>query len=241
MYKNIDNSTSGITRNELPTNLQNSSCPCSDCEDSKPYIRFDSTRILDRGNLAIHDEDFSCSNYVYTNRTRNPSIYQSPEYIVLNEPGIKPSSDFIHQDNGYVKPYDARLIDTRRNMTTVLDVPPLESYTCEQNMYDENNYGKPYTTYSDIKTGQYRYFVDKTNSSPYINPLFTISSDIEHILFKDPMDSVKPMYRRVPLTQTNHYISDDQMTRDAIGFREDIMERQMAKYNQTRWDSRWMA
>jgi len=54
------------------------------------------------------------------------------------------------------------------------------------------------------------------------------------------MDSVKPMYVRVPLTQTNNYISDDQMTRDAIGFREDIMERQMAKYNQTRWDSRWI-
>jgi hypothetical protein len=240
MYKNIDNSTSGITKNDLPKSIQNSSCPCSDCDDCKPYIRFDSTRTLDRGNLALHDEDFSCSNYVYHARSRNPQPYQEANYIVLNEPGIKPSSDFFRSENGYTKSYDSRLIDPRRNLTTILDVPPLESYTCDSHMYDENNYGKPYTTYSDIQTGQYRYYVDQSDANPYINPLFTIASDVEHVIFKDPMDSVKPMYVRTPLTKTNKYISDDQMTRDTIGFREDIMERQMAKYNQTRWDSRWL-
>jgi len=239
MYKTIDNSSSGITKYDLPKSLQNSSCACSDCDDYKPYVRFDDKRDLVKGNLALHDEDFSCSNYVYNARSRNPKPFQDPEYVILNQPGLTSSSDFIKTERGYVKPYDSRLIDPRRNMTVELDVPPLESYTAPCNMYDENNYGKPYSTYADINTGQYRYYVDKTDSSPYINPIFTIASDVEHVIFKDPMDSVKPMYVRTPLTKTNQYISDDQMTRDTIGFREDIMERQMAKYNQTRWDSRW--
>jgi hypothetical protein len=177
---------------------------------------------------------------VYNARSRNPQPYQVSDYVILNQPGLTSSDDFVRGENGgYTKLYDSRLIDPRRNITTTLDVPPLEGYIHPCNLYDENNYGKPYSTYSDIKTGQYMYYVDKSDTSPYINPVFTISSDVEHVIFKDPMDSVKPMYVRTPLTKTNQYISDDQTTRDTISFREDIMERQMAKYNQTRWDSRW--
>jgi len=143
---------------------------------------------------------------------------------------------------------DARLVDAPRSMMLNLNVPPIDSSVRLNQVYDDNltNYGKKYSTYSDINTGQILYYTDKSIEEPYFQPNFVSTSSIDSVIYKDPMGSIKPHYYRKPLIESDNILTDkDKFTYslswldDSIGFREDLMSKQMAKANQSRWSNRW--
>ena len=152
------------------------------------------------------------------------------------------------QDPSLYVSEDPRLVDAPRAMMLNLNVPPIDSTVRLDKIYDSNltNYGKKYSTYSDINTGQIVYYTDKTNEEPYFVPNFVSSASIDSVMYVDPMSSMKPHYYRTPLTVRDNILSDkDKFTYnlswmdDTTEFREDLMSRQMAKMNQNRWSNRW--
>jgi hypothetical protein len=163
-------------------------------------------------------------------------LTQMPDYKVVNNP-------LQNELDGYFYPSDSRVIDPVRNIKTILD-KPAEVGSVDMDLvgnFDNSNYGSVYRTYSDIKNGQIAYYVDPSISQPFFAPVYTISSYVDKIIFKDPMDSVKPEYIKTPVTSTlNSTEPCSQTTRDALFFREDLMSRQQNLYNRTSWTNRWI-
>jgi hypothetical protein len=93
--------------------------------------------------------------------------------------------------------------------------------------------------YDDIKNGQITYYTDSSTDQPFYAPVYTLSSTVDKVIRKDPMDSVKPEYIRTPITSTMNSVSRDQFTKDALSHREDIMSLQQNLYNRTKWTSKW--
>lgn len=169
----------------------------------------------------------------------------------LNRLGLTQMPDYKLRENpynkfgngvGYYYPSDGRVQDPRRNIKMVLD-KPAEVGSVDMDLvstFDNSNYGGIYKSYEDIKNGQIAYYVDQSQSQPFEYPIYTLSSMVDKVIRKDPMDSVKPEYIKTPITSTLHEISNDQSTRDALFFREDIMSRQQNLYNRTNWSNRWI-
>jgi hypothetical protein len=171
-----------------------------------------------------------------------------PEYKqeiqFLNKLGLTKMPDYKIVDNGIFYPSDGRIIDSVRDMRTILD-KPAEVGSVNMDLvsqFDNSNYASNYHTYSDIKNGQIAYYVDPSISQPFFAPVYTLSSYVDKTIFKDPMDSIKPEYMKTPITSTLYSTCpSSQTTRDALFFREDLMARQQNLYNRTSWTNRWIA
>jgi len=163
--------------------------------------------------------------------------------------GIEPVSGFEKRELGYYDPKDPRLIDPRRGTRLELDRPPLDikdQFSTEKvngnGIYtDENlrNYGQLYGDYSDIHTGQYIYYIDKSISDPFPSPNFIIRSNVEHSLFKDPTGRVWSVYDRKPLSQTRNFLGATQASRDELERRENLIASQSSIYTRRKYSSRY--
>ena len=136
---------------------------------------------------------------------------------------------------GYTYPNDARLRD-QRGMELILDKPAQSGEVdMDSTVYINNQgYGGVYNSYCDINNGQITYYADSSTSQPFLEPVYTLTSNVEQSILIDPMDSYKPQYRKIPVTTTFNSVSRDQATRDQLMFREDLMSRQQSLYNRTR-------
>jgi hypothetical protein len=202
------------------------------------------------GNLGLYSGCCMLPNndgHLYNvSRYYEPMVEYEQDVKFLNKLGLTPMPDYKVVDNlnggsGYFYPSDGRVIDSLRNMKTILD-KPAEVGSVDMDLvstFDNSNYGSVYRTYSDIKNGQIAYYTD-FNSQPFFSPVYTLSSYVDKTIFKDPMDSIKPEYIKTPVTSTLHNVSPFQDTRDALSFREDLMSRQQSLYNRTSWDNRWV-
>ncbi len=153
-------------------------------------------------------------------------------------------------DNVYIAD-DARLFDSLRNSLIKLDRPPYRSTSFQENnrvptedyysIYDKKftDYGKNYKTYSDINTGQITYYNDLSINDAYFRPNFTIPSQIDGVLYRDPMGSIKPVYVRKTVLAPNEKYNPLSSIRDSNVYREDILAGQMSQINQSRWSPRW--
>ena len=130
-----------------------------------------------------------------------------------------------------------------------LDRPPLNSTIKLSSLNIDkslNNYGKGYTSYSDINTGQYVYYINKEREDPFYKPLFSKEAISIGTMYKDPMGSIKPQYNRIPLNQNNETDETDETNEYALSFmkdtqfhREDILALQMRKKNEQRYEPLW--
>lgn len=191
------------------------------------------------------------SRIIYGKSQQPPLCLTNPSHILLNKcSSLKPSPDFFPvrgckdcpNSRIVYQSEDPRLLSVLRNIRTKLDRPPDEGGMCMHEIYkDSMAYIHPgtYTGYEDINAGQIKYYIDKDIAPAYFNPLFTISSNVEHSIRIDPMGGVRPEYLRCPKTQNNNNISPYQFMRDTLSHREDLMARQMARANETRWESRF--
>jgi len=233
MYASMDISGDGIT----------------DYDDGYKYS-YNNKNIVP-GNLGLYS---GCcplpdlNGHEYRLNTKYETMETLPQTIKFqNRLGLTEMPDYRVVDNlnggkGVFYPSDGRIIDSVRNMKTILDKPAETGFVDMDKVstFDNSNYGGPYKTYSDIKNGQIAYYVDPSVSQPFFSPVYTLSSTVDKTIFKDPMDSVKPQYYKNPITSTLHNVSNDQFTRDQLFFREDLMSRQQNLYNRTSWVNRWV-
>jgi len=243
MYKN------GIYRtyNLNGDGIVNSSCEKTEHDKPKKIIK---------GNLGLYSGETPL-NETFGNLYHSSSYYdvlsQSDMNVKnINKNGLIPVNCDVKKvanpycgknpkAKGYFYPFDGRTIDVIRNIPLVLD-KPAESGSVRMDdvaYFDNRNYGSKYNSYKDIKNGQITYYTDSSTDQPFINPVYILSSTVDKVIRKDPMDSVKPEYIKNPISSTLNYVSKDQNTRDALFHREDIMSRQQNLYNRTKWTSHW--
>lgn len=165
----------------------------------------------------------------------------------LNRLGLTAMPDYARMPtplgtDGYFYPMDGRIIDTARGMPIILDRPAAVGHVDMSlvNTFDNSNYGAVYGSYSDIRNGQIGYYVDAADAQPFSYPVYSIPSTVEKVIRKDPMDAIKPEYIKTPAMSTLHALSNDQQTRDALSFREDLMSLQQSRVNRERWQNRWV-
>lgn len=204
---------------------------------------------MENSNLGINNcKELNNENNCVFKFNQNPT-FNNNEFIILNKLGIKPNPCFYsincpnssYCTNLYIS-HDPRLLDVRRNILTKLDRPPLEGNTLLQDVYNIRNSKLYYSDYNNINTGQIQYYVDKSISEPFYDPSFNIPSYNIGTLYKDPMDSIKPQYERIPIiNKKDGYNTYSCLTwiNDSSEFREDIMSKQQRKNNQQKYSARW--
>jgi hypothetical protein len=150
----------------------------------------------------------------------------------------------------FVAPYDPTLIDAARGIQIGLDAPPQESTIRLADIYTDpalEFYGKPTSTYEDINRGQIMYYVNRDLARPFSSPNFVSASTARGDLYKDPMGAVKPQFNRFPIKCENPITSAKRRweyklssIQDTTLHREDLMARQMRKWNEQDFQKRWL-
>lgn len=128
---------------------------------------------------------------------------------------------------------DPRTKDYTTNTMKEFDRPPYQvtidgfSYN---DLYNNPRLGKPlvYDSYANIDIGDYTYYVDPTNQTPYLPEVYTIPSRIIPTAIQDPISRVRIEYVKIP---TKCPVSPYQETQDTLNFREDIMSLRAIKQN----------
>jgi len=201
---------------------------------------------------------YGCYDFSEVNGAHNP--YAGPNrkgYSYMNRPSAQDyNPDFYQVDcpqGGTVYfAQDARLFDPRRNSLLKLNRPPYSSnfFTTNNDMIPEDYYSiyqpkfdqfgaKVYEGYGDIKTGDINYYISHETEDAYNRPNFTIPSQVQGVLYKDPMGALKPTYVRKVVQKPDGNYNKLSWIRDSAMHREDIMAGQMAQMNQQRWTPRW--
>jgi hypothetical protein len=144
------------------------------------------------------------------------------------------------------------LIDQVRGEKLLLDRP---NYTgsvsvgdvCVDQIYSPyyRNYGKNYTSYTDISGGQYQYYLPSDDTAnAYAYPNYVDKALVDHTVFIDPMGVAKPEYNRQSLKNYSwnpqaQNRDCDSYTHDTLEFRQELMEKQSRKMNQSNWEYRY--
>lgn len=205
---------------------------CTDGLKSKPY---DPNHVFINNNepsLDVLNTDNMCKkNFTCTN---------TPTYTYLNTIGDQ-SPYFVKTDNGKYRSIiaDSRLVDERHSYNMLLNERP------SQFVYDKfndnvsgnpslKNYGKNYTSYSDVTGGQIRYYIDKDLSEPFFNPVYGMTSKSTGMVYKDPMDNLVPSYNKE--YSTDLIENGLSFINDTTKFRDDIISRQQRINNSQRYE-----
>lgn len=146
---------------------------------------------------------------------------------------------------------DPQLVRTNQPSGRAAELPTRSPWSAQYSNYqpesgtiDYNNiydgkftgYGSPYRSYTDVNTGQVKYYYSDIDA--YKQPNFIIRNKVDHVEFSDSMDRIIPEYpREVSLDDLKQQV-EDQFSRDEISHREDIMESQMRKRNSELWQLR---
>lgn len=181
------------------------------------------------------------NNRNQTDGSSNNDMYPINKQFVSNT-SVK-SPECIKSRNGYTC-YDSRLVNPMRGVEPLeLDSPSFNSKPV--NLYDIYNptfgsYMYNYKSYEDVDAGNIIYNFIPRRRDVFSQPVFSNTSNVKSYLYRDPMDSVKPVYVREPIITTNKISEIKQKTdrcnltwlRDTNEHREDIISKQMYKINQ---------
>lgn len=115
-------------------------------------------------------------------------------------------------------------------------IPRLENlYT---NKEDNKIIPQQYNTYSNIKGGEITYYpTRRTVIDNFTAPNFQNKAYISATLYKDPMGTMKPEYKRTLVK--NNVCNTLSYMKDTCEWREQLMATQMNKDNRTRYDNKW--
>ena len=171
---------------------------------------------------------------------------------ILNPDALnnKYANDFYPIDSGMRwGSRDPKLFSASHEQVLTLDRRPIDGGIPLEKIYTDTSldrYGKNYRTYSDINAGHITYYIDKSIEDPFFEPLFTNKIVSLGELYKDPMGGIKPEYNRRLLTKIDPINMDRSSYNGCLSWiedtqehREDLISRQMHKYNQQRWEPRW--
>lgn len=239
-------------------------CACTDCKNKYPIPQGDPTNLAVRGCQV--SPFFSCHSRTEFSDQRNiPAPPQGCEkgwdqlnpqvYTEKQDPLFSPLKCATDKDKFCVDTFispDPRGINSIRGMEyTRVDRPSINGNVQLKNIYKKkwNDYGVGSKPYSEINDGQIMYYTDKSIANAFFSPVYGTTAKETPILFKDPMDSMKPEYNREPVINTENpatqcvecYPYCLSWMQDTQSHREDLMSYQMRKRNQERWMPRWGA
>ena len=275
------------SKNNVDTFYPKTSCPCTYCNNNSSFKCEKGIHQSCSLPLSNCKDNFNldyCSTEQFISNDIEPSQIEprcDPSYnertfklYPLNNTGLELDSQNYRPvlfDNKTLA-FDGnnqKLIDAMRAQKLILDRPNFtrqiqvgdavkdEIYTKEY-----SKYGQSYTNYTDMNTGDIQYYVDPSIMRPYYDPVFTTPASVNTVNVKDPMDVVKPEYRRNSLASykwkycptkyecmNNNsnkkcdifdlYDGCDSRTHDELEFRQELMEKQQRKINQSRFTNRW--
>ena len=189
--------------------------------------------------------DFSNIKYGYDTKSLKNN-FERTEYIILN-PNVYNGK--LKNSNTNIDP---KLYNGLHNQWITLDNIPLD---CSMKIFDIpydtnlNKYGQNYKSYHDINAGQIMYYIDNTISQPFFYPNFVNNgnnSNIDGVLYKDSMDSIKPQYFYNQIKNDNPITISKNSNKYKLSFledttnnREELMSLQMSKINQQKYSSRY--
>jgi|TARA_B110000259_G_C14034207_1_gene408371 hypothetical protein len=242
--------------------MENSNYPKSSCNC---YGYKQQSNKLDRMGNPTNMSVVNCRYPSYfenqsTFEFKPPSIQPTfnEGYKIINPQAIedKYSNDFERKDCNlgpnvetvYVDT-DPRLMSAPRAQYIALDRPPAQSKVDINKIATDkslDNYGQHYSGYSDINAGQIVYYINNERKEPFYGPNFSTSALTTSTLDIDPMGQISPSYVRHPLkdpeylnTTKKNYTGCLSWIQDSMSHREDLMSKQMSKYNKERWEPRW--
>ncbi len=130
---------------------------------------------------------------------------------------------------------DPRTRDMYNNTTIPYDRPPYQSTVDGlkfSDVYENPKLGKNmiYDSYANIDIGDYTYYVDPTNQTPYLPDVYTLPSEIIPMAYQDPISRVKWEYVKIPLNKSPTVCQE---ANDRITFREDLMSLQSIPMNRS--------
>lgn len=179
-----------------------------------------------------------------------PQIPHSTQYRPLNVLGVQYEDEYTKNENCGYNGRNPLLIDAMRGIQVPLDRPHFTGELAVGNVeHDEiytpkiREYGRNYRNYSDIRSGNVQYYTIDDTKDAYFQPNFVTPAEITHTLRQDPMGNFHPEYNRNSMKQYSFNGCDgsvcDSYTHDSLEFRQELMEKQMRKYNSQRYESRW--
>lgn len=246
-------------------NYPQSSCPCSECGESKQY-NFKAEPIdAQPSSLGVPacqkslPLQYCTSKQVYGQSISPPFQKRKIEFsIPINKIGpvrdnkwyIPVKTNLSNQCKTSYAGFNPILMDPMRSQRLMLDQPHLTGQVavgnvCKDQIYTKHfsEYGKNYTGYKDINGGDIQYWVSESSGDPYGEPVFSTPALVDREIFIDPMGRVLPQYNRL---STANYDWDpcnqdacNSDTHDALEFRQELTEAQQRKWNGQQWDLRW--
>ena len=135
-----------------------------------------------------------------------------PEVEIINNPFSEKKKLQMNEDFGNR--------DLARGIQVAMDRKP---YVSDRN---NDNVKALYHDYKNIKFGNIQYYEDPLFSSTLHLPNYVMTANQKSSVFFDPMDSIKPQYRRQQLLSKD--ASEYQVYRDEMGHRENLMHSQSA-------------
>lgn len=238
-----------------------SSCHCYECTKNNYNSNLGGIPTNNSIGNCSSNSKYECYNNInfsknilpknecgYVNLNPDMGVELSKDYVKLN---CKKSDSKINSLGKCVDKYvapDPRLIDPIRGSYLYLDRPPYNGEVPLDQVYDKKytNYGKNYKDYNSVKSGQIMYYYDKSIEQPFFEPIFTIKSNVNGNLYKDPMDNYKPYYTHDTVDTYNPMIDSSAKDgfclsdiSDSNYHREDIISKQMDLTNRTKYTSRW--
>lgn len=240
------------------------SCLCNDCENKKFLLR--KAELPNKGvptNSGERDcfqsEFYDCNPIRLFKQQTEPKEYKDRTIKDINDSVNKRYDKTFREFNTIstngnqpIKLYsnsDPRLLNAVTATRFYLDRPPNNSVQKLCTLRTDTSldgYGQNYRNYSDINTGDITYYNDKSIEDAFYEPIYTIPSQTNSFMYKDPMGNLRPQYYRIPvknnpLTTGNKppYKFCLSSLNDTNEQREDIMSYQMNKYNRERWSPRW--
>lgn len=175
----------------------------------------------------------------------NNSCADSPNYVYLNERGVKPSPFFKEEKGEFLKKTyastvpDGRLVDIGRGgFTQTLDCKPIQVYydLIHDNVSGNkelDSYGLGYKSYETTHGGQIQYYIDREIADPFFSPIYGLESEGTGVLWEDPMSSRKVQFLKEYPKENQACLS---WIQDSSSFRDDITSLQQNKFNEQRFD-----
>lgn len=158
-------------------------------------------------------------------------LHFEPGYVTIKEGICK----------GAVVDATPRLYDPIRMEQFPLDRPPLMGEVQMDDVYKKSfsEYGKSYTNYHTMKTGNIQYWNPEDGGEVYAKPVFNTPGKVTKVVRVTPMNTYLPEYPRQTTLPCEwkpcNKMYCDSFTHDTLRHREHLMEAQMRKHNQVEW------
>jgi len=233
-----------------------SSCPTENCKNK--YVMNKGFKSSISVNGCKIPDFFTCYDRLDLGTKIEPKnekiIYELNPQVYTSK--YSPNFDMVSKDmcNNLCKKdtftsLDPRLYSSTRPYHQQLDRPPINGNVRWKDVYDKkyDSYKTNYIPYENIKDGQIVYYIDKSISDAFYEPVYTEKARETMILYKDPMGSMKPEHNREPIMNVYNHTTEKaecypyglSFIQDSQTFREDIMALQQRKNNQEKWSARW--